>query len=52
MVEEILQIADKDGVDTMVVGSRGHYMSSKEFLLGSTSYKLAHYAKCTVIIVR
>jgi nucleotide-binding universal stress UspA family protein len=49
--EEILKIADRENVDTIIVGSRGRY-SSKDILLGSTSYKLVHYSKCTVIIVK
>ncbi len=50
--EEILKIANRENVDTIVVGTRGLYSSSKEIVLGSTSYKLAHYSKCTVIIVK
>jgi len=49
--EEILQTADKRKIDTIVVGSRG-IRENKEFLLGSVSYKVSHYAKCPVIIVR
>lgn len=49
--EEILRTADKEKVDTIVVGSRG-IRENKEFLLGSVSYKVSHYAKCPVIIVR
>lgn len=49
--EEILKIADRENVDTIILGSRGRY-SSKDILLGSTSYKLVHYSKCTVIIVK
>lgn len=49
--EEILKIADRENIDTIIIGGRGRY-TSKDFLLGSTSYKLAHYSKCTVIIVK
>jgi nucleotide-binding universal stress UspA family protein len=49
---EILKVADKENVDAIVVGSRGIYSSSRDFVLGSTAYKLAHYSKCTVIIVK
>ena len=42
--EEILLISNKENVDTIVVGSRG-FSASKEFLLGSISYKIMHYAK-------
>jgi nucleotide-binding universal stress UspA family protein len=48
---EILHTADKENMDTIVVGSRG-ITEANEFLLGSVSYKVSHYAKCTVIIVR
>ena len=51
VAEEILRIADKQKVDTIVVGDRG-IKASKEFLMGSVSYKVTHYAKCPVIIVR
>lgn len=51
IAEEILKIADTVKVDTIVVGSRG-IRENKEFLLGSVSYKVSHYAKCPVIIVR
>ena len=49
--EEILHIANKENIDTIVVGSRG-FTASKDFLLGSISYKVMHYAKCPVVIVR
>lgn|SRR5574341_1296389 len=50
--EEILKIADRENIGTIIIGSRGNYGSSEDFLLGSTSYKLAHYSKCSVIIVK
>lgn len=49
--EEILRITNKENADTIVVGSRG-FSASKDFLLGSVSYKVMHYAKCPVVIVR
>ena len=49
--EEILHIANKENVDTIVVGNRG-FSASKDFLLGSVSYKVMHYAKWPVVIVR
>ena len=49
--EKILLIANKENVDTIVVGSRG-FSASKDFLLGSVSYKVMHYAKCPVVVVR
>ncbi len=51
VAEEILHIADKQNVDTIVLGSRGTKAPSDR-LIGSVSYKISHYAKCTVIIVR
>jgi nucleotide-binding universal stress UspA family protein len=41
--EEILQTANK-------VGNRG--IKKTKGLLGSVSYKVSHYAKCPVLIVR
>jgi nucleotide-binding universal stress UspA family protein len=49
--EEILKISDKESIDTIVLGSRGT-KASRDFHIGSVSYKVSHYAKCTVIIVR
>ena len=51
VTEEILKIADKESIDTIILGSRGT-KSSRDFHIGSVSYKVSHYAKCTVIIVR
>src|SRR5215831_2497338 len=51
VAEEILRTADKENIDTIVVGSRG-ISEAKIFLLGSVSYKVSHYAKHPVVIVR
>ena len=48
---QILGLADNKGVDTIVIGSRGPH-EIKEFLLGSTTYKIVHNAKCTVVIAK
>ena len=48
---QILEIAKRENIDTIVVGSRGQYLA-EDFILGSTSYKLAQSAKCTLVIVR
>ncbi len=48
---EILHIADEENVDNIIIGSKG-IKSDKEFLLGSVSYKVTHYAKCPVTVVR
>jgi nucleotide-binding universal stress UspA family protein len=49
--EEILKIANGKEVDTLVIGSKGKYGTSKD-MLGGTSYKLVHYSKCTVTVVK
>jgi nucleotide-binding universal stress UspA family protein len=49
--EKILDISEKEKVDTIIVGTKGQ-KPSEQFLLGSTSFKVAHYSKCTVIIVK
>ena len=51
VAEEILRTADKENIDTIVVGSRG-ISEAKMFLLGSVSYKVSHYARRPVVIVR
>src|SRR5215468_12575771 len=51
VAEEVLQTADRENIDTIVVGSRG-ISEAKMFLLGSVSYKVSHYARRPVIIVR
>ncbi len=48
---QILGLADTKGVDTIVIGSRGPH-EIKEFLLGSTTYKIVHNAKCAVVIAK
>ena len=50
-VEEILKIANRNYIDTLVIGSKGNYGTSED-MLGGTSYKLVHYSKCTVTIVK
>jgi nucleotide-binding universal stress UspA family protein len=51
VAEEILHTANKENIDTIVVGSKG-ISEAKELLLGSISYKVSHYAKRPVVIVR
>ena len=48
---EILYIADKEKVDSIVIGSTG-INTLKEFLLGGVSHKVIHHARCPVTIVR
>jgi nucleotide-binding universal stress UspA family protein len=49
--EKILDIAETEKADIIIVGTKGR-KPLEQFLLGSTSYKVAHYSKCTVIIVK
>ncbi|MFL6390509.1 MAG: universal stress protein, partial [Nitrososphaeraceae archaeon] len=48
---EILQIADEEKVDTIVIGSTG-INTVKEFRVGGVSHKIVHHAKCPVTVVR
>ena len=50
--KQILEISLRENIDTIVIGSRGQYLTLEESIIGSTSYKLAQSAKCTIIIVR
>jgi nucleotide-binding universal stress UspA family protein len=47
----LLEIAEEQGADLIVVGARG-LTSFQRFLLGSVSGKLAHHASCSLLIVR
>jgi nucleotide-binding universal stress UspA family protein len=49
--EEILKIANGKDVNTLVIGSKGKYGTSKD-MLGGTSYKLVHYFRSTVTVVK
>lgn len=49
--EAIVRVAEDDGYDLIVMGSRG--MSEiRSFLLGSVSDKVSHHAPCPVMIVK
>jgi nucleotide-binding universal stress UspA family protein len=47
----ILQVAEEQGADVIVVGSKG-MQGAKRFLLGSVPDKISHHAPCSVLIVR
>jgi len=49
--DEILDVAETEHADMIVVGSRGLGRLS-EALLGSVSQKILHHAACSVIVVR
>lgn len=48
---EILRIADRQRADLVVAGSTGE-TGGKRWLVGSVSRRLAHYASCSVLVVR
>lgn len=47
----LLQVADEQDADLIVIGARG-LTGFQRFLLGSVSSKLAHHAPCSLMIVR
>jgi len=49
--EVIVRIAEDDGYDLIVIGSRG-LSAIQSFLLGSVSDKVSHHAHCPVLIVK
>jgi nucleotide-binding universal stress UspA family protein len=48
--EVLLQQAEKQGIDLLVVGSKG-MQSSSRFLLGSVPNNVSHHAPCDLLIV-
>lgn len=46
----LLDVADREHADVLIVGSRGHHGIAGR-VLGSTSYKLAHHAHQPVVVV-
>lgn len=49
--DEILEVAEHDDVDMIVMGRRG-LGRVREALLGSVTQKVLHHANCTVMIVQ
>jgi nucleotide-binding universal stress UspA family protein len=49
--DEIIRIAAADGIDHIVMGSRG-LSGLRELMLGSVSEKVLHRAPCAVTIIR
>ena len=49
--DAIIDIAEEQGCDLIVVGSKG-MTGAKRFLLGSVPNKVSHHAPCSVLIVR
>jgi nucleotide-binding universal stress UspA family protein len=47
----ICDVAEKEGVDLIVVGNKG-MTGAKRFLLGSVPNQVSHHAPCNVLIVK
>lgn len=48
--EAILEVAEEEGADLIVLGNRG-MKGKRRFLLGSVPDRVAHHAVCSVLIV-
>ncbi|HJU14352.1 MAG TPA: universal stress protein [Candidatus Nitrosotalea sp.] len=51
IVDGLLSYAEKNGVDLIVMGSRG-LGGFKKLLLGSVASGISHYSKCPVLITK
>jgi nucleotide-binding universal stress UspA family protein len=49
--DAILDVAEENGADLIVVGNKG-MTGAKRFLLGSVPNKISHHAPCSVLIIR
>jgi nucleotide-binding universal stress UspA family protein len=49
--DAILDVAEEQGADLIVVGNKG-MSGAKRFVLGSVPNKVSHHAPCSVLIVR
>jgi len=49
--DAILDVAEEQGVDLIVVGNKG-MTGARRFLLGSVPNKVSHHAPCSVLIIR
>lgn len=50
--DEILNTAEKDKADLIIIGNRGLGSAATRFLMGSVASKVATHAPCSVYIVR
>jgi nucleotide-binding universal stress UspA family protein len=48
--EGLIDVAEEEGVDLIIVGNRG-MTGAKRFLLGSVPNQVSHHAPCSVMIV-
>ena len=48
--EGLIDVAEEEGVDIIVVGNKG-MTGAKRFLLGSVPNQISHHAPCNVLIV-
>jgi nucleotide-binding universal stress UspA family protein len=49
--DKILEVAETDGVDLIVIGNKG-MTGARRFLLGSVPNQVSHHAPCNVLIVK
>ena len=49
--DEIIRVAEEEGVDMIVMGSRG-LTGHPHYLLGSVAHKVVTYAPCSVLVVK
>ena len=50
--DDILDTAEKDGTDLIIIGNRGLGSAATRFLMGSVASKVATHAPCSVYIVK
>jgi len=50
--DEILNIAEKENMDLVIIGNRGLGSSAARFLMGSVASKVATNAPCSVYVVK
>jgi nucleotide-binding universal stress UspA family protein len=51
VADQILDVAGSEGVDIIVMGSRG-LSDARALFLGSVSHKVANHAACTCVTVK
>lgn len=51
VAEEICDFAENEGIDLVIIGSRG-FSELSRFLMGSVASRVARYCPCSVLLVR